>query len=381
MTATTTARTRPTTRIAALDWLRGIMLVASVAINSMVILPASVHHSPWDGVNLEDVIFPIFVTLSGCGLAFALSRRTDWVRFARRVLVLFGLGLVYNWVVDGTQSLGDLRVTGVLQLYAAVVLLTALGHQLTRTWRGWLGWTAFYALSYSALLMWWSTRCPDSVLTRECNPSGAIDGAVFGSHMYAGGLLGHDPEGLVAIYGAMVSVAAGATVGHLVLAIHRRGPEVPLRRYVGPLTVLGAGFLAAAWLLPRFAELLGTDLPTMKRLWTPPFALAIAGGVAIAMGIAVVVTRKIESRPVLDTAFLYWLVALGRNSLLVYFGSHVLSSLLRRYPGGPGEGVLFSAVAALGGGWPGQLVVTACLLLFWVTVAVVLHRRRIYLTA
>ncbi|ARU52024.1 putative acyltransferase [Cellulosimicrobium cellulans] len=378
---TTALRTRPSTRIAALDWLRGIMLVASVTINSMVILPPSFHHSPWDGVNLEDVIFPIFVTLSGCGLAFALNRRTDWPRFARRVVVLFGLGLVYNWVVDGTQSLGELRFTGVLQLYAVVVLLTALGHQLTRTWRGWLGWTAFYASTYSALLMWWSTRCPDSTLTRECNPSGAIDSAVFGSHMYAGGLLGHDPEGLVAIYGSMVSVAAGATIGHLVLAIHRRSDDVPLRRYVAPLTLLGAGLLAAAWLLPRAADVLGTDLPMMKRLWTPPFALAIAGGVAIAMGLAVVVTRKIESRPVLDAALLYWLVALGRNSLLVYFGSHVLSSLLRRYPGGPGEGVLFQAVNALGGGWAGQIAVTLALLLFWTTLAVVLHRRRIYLTA
>lgn len=341
----TTTRTRPSTRIVALDWLRGIMLVASVTINSMVLAPASVHHSPWDGVNLEDVIFPIFVTLSGCGLAFALSRRTDWLRFGRRVLVLVLLGLGYNWVVDGTQSLADLRLTGVLQLYAAVVLLAALGHQVTRSWRGWLAWTAFYALTYSALLMWWSTRCPDTTLTRECNPSGVVDGAVFGTHMYAGGLLGHDPEGLVAVFGSMVSVAAGATVGHLLLSIHRRGADVPARRYVGPLVLLGLGFLAAAWLLPRIADLLGTDLPTMKRLWTPPFALAIAGGVAVAMAVAHVVTRALESRPVLDPAFLYWLVALGRNSLLVYFGSHVLSSLLRRYPDGPVFGTQLDAAA------------------------------------
>ncbi len=58
-------------RILSLDWARGWMLIASVSVNAWVLMPGWFDHAPWFGVHPVDLIFPIFVTLSGVGLAFA----------------------------------------------------------------------------------------------------------------------------------------------------------------------------------------------------------------------------------------------------------------------------------------------------------------------
>jgi hypothetical protein len=74
----------------------------------------------------------------------------------------------------------------------------------------------------------------------------------------------------------------------------------------------------------------------------------------------------------------YPLLALGRNSLLVYFGSHILTSLLdHESPSGvPYSQLIADAVTIVG---PPQLTWTLLLLAFWIGLAMLLHRHRIYL--
>lgn len=62
------------TRRMSLDVARGLMLVASVAVNAWFLAPDRLRHAAWDSVMPVDLIFPVFVTLSGCGLAFAYGR-------------------------------------------------------------------------------------------------------------------------------------------------------------------------------------------------------------------------------------------------------------------------------------------------------------------
>ena len=70
----------------------------------------------------------------------------------------------------------------------------------------------------------------------------------------------------------------------------------------------------------------------------------------------------------------------GRNSLLVYFGSHVLMSLLRR-PFGEAPSVVERYSAAMTSPVEAQIVWSLALLAFWVVVAALLHWRRIYVRA
>ena len=367
-------------RIASLDWARGWMLIASVSVNSLIVTPVWFGHAPWDGVHPIDAIFPIFVTLSGCGLAFAMARTVKVVPLLRRVAVLLVLGLVYNAIVEWSLDVFTWRITGVLQLYAVLVAVIGLMHLVTKTWRGWAVITMILALAHTTLLTIFATRCPAGVLTRACNPSGPLDSLVFGAHMYASGAAGHDPEGLVAILGALISASAGATAGHLLLAARRRGIQTGLgpRAAVAPLLLATAGMLVLAGVtLTALPIALGVELPVMKRLWTAPFALAIAAGTVVVLLLGhLLLDRASVSRPVMLTA--YPLLALGRNSLLVYFGSHILTSLLN-HPAPDGVPISVHIADAITLVGSPQVTWTALLLALWIVLAMVLHRYRIYL--
>src|SRR5690606_25660565 len=99
-------------RVSSLDVLRGLLLIASVGVNSLPYTPASIDHHPWAGVHLIDLIFPFFVTMTGCGIAFAYRNGiTSWPRLIRRVVVLFALGLLYNALTTNQWDSATWRVT------------------------------------------------------------------------------------------------------------------------------------------------------------------------------------------------------------------------------------------------------------------------------
>lgn len=356
-------------RITSLDSARGLFLIVSVLSASVLPpVPGWLQHPSWFGVNFYDLIFPLFVTLSGVGLAFAYRRGTDWRVTLRRVGVLLAVGLVYTAVYGDHYELASLRVTGVLQLYAVLVLLSAALHTLTRSARGWALITVLTAVVGTAAYLWFQARCVGSVLTPTCNPSAVIDTRLFGVHMYAQGTRGHDPEGLVAIAGAFLTAAAGTTAGHLALDA-RDGP-----RRVG-LVRLAAWIIACASLGAALALL----VEPFKRLWTPSFAL-LAGALGMVIFLVAyaafdVFLQRARGRSVQDKVG--WpLVALGRNSLLVYFGSHLSSALLLRY-GDPSAARRIGDALSWGDG--AQIAFALTSLTVWWVVAAVLHRQRIYI--
>lgn len=356
------------TRVSSLDVARGLFLITSVTSASVIApVPRWLQHPSWFGVTPYDLIFPLFVTLSGIGLAFAYRRRTDARVTARRVLVLLVVGVVYTALYSGHTDLATLRLTGVLQLYAVLVLAAALLHLVVRTARGWAVVTVVAALAGTAVYWWFEARCPSEVLAASCNPSGVIDQRIFGVHMYAGGRLGHDPEGLVAICGAFVTAAAGTTAGHIANAARTGSARVGLVR-------LCAWAVACAGLGIALAQV----VEPFKRLWTPSFALlAAALGLLIFTVVYAVVDVWLGRVRGTGEHLLTWpLVALGRNSLLVYFGSHLAAALLMRAGGETSLAERIGERASFLGG--PQIAFMLVSLAVWWAVAMVLHRRRIY---
>lgn len=381
-------------RLIGLDVARGLMLVVSVAVDAWITMPAWFAHAPWAGVHPIDLVFPTFVTLSGCGLAFAYGRRVPLGPTARRVVVLLLAGLAYNaftqFAATGRVEWATFHLPGVLQFYAALVLAVALLHLVVRRWWMWPIWTVALALAYTWWLTSYAAGCPTGALTPECNPSRVLDPALFGvEHIYHQGRFGHDPEGVVALLGALVAVCGGASIGHVLRTSGLRG----WRRIAVGLTVL-ATFVATALWTAQFVD-------PMKRLWTPPFSL----GVAAACGLVLLVLHLLldsarDSAPdsALDSApagsgvarrvrdvATYPLVALGRNSLLVYFGSHVLMLALLTWPrGAPGSSNAGSSYAhRLAATAPSSVEPALWLVLVavtaWTGLACLLHWRRLYL--
>lgn len=369
---TAAAETPKPGRIASLDWVRGWFLCASVATVSVLApRPEQLVHAEWFGVTAQDLIFPLFVSLSGAGLAFAYRNAVGWGATIRRSVVLLLCGLAYNMVAAQTTDLSDLRWTGALQVYAVLVLVIGVLHKVARGPKAWVVVAAVVAIGQVTLLYLWQSSCAGDVLSPECNPSRVVDQALLGTaHMYAGGALGHDPEGVIGIVGALLTACVGAVAGHL--ALSARGT------HRGPAYLLG---WAAAVMLTAVAA--AQLLPAMKRLWTTPFALGAGalGIVLLAVGMAVLDLPAGQRWRTTRERLAWPLVAMGRNSLLVYFGSHLLMIVLLTRTdenGHPWANVLSDKVEdlVLGHNRAGVVLV---MLVLWAGLAAVLHWRRVYL--
>ncbi|WP_164737317.1 heparan-alpha-glucosaminide N-acetyltransferase domain-containing protein [Georgenia sp. SYP-B2076] len=355
-------------RITALDWARGLFVVVFVSTETVLApRPAQLVHATWGGVIAYDLIFPLFVVLSGAGLALAHRNEVPGRVTARHALVLLLAGLAYNAVTTPGPTWGTFRLTGPLQVFAVLVLVVAAAHRQVRTARGWAVTTVVAAVVLTGALRWWAAGCPAGALTPDCNPSLAIDGRLLGEHMYVQGRLGHDPEGLVAIAGAFVTAAVGVTAGHLMVR-HRSSRLAPVWLLGWAAAVIGVGVVLAQWVEP------------MKRLWTPSFALVAAG-----LGVVILaVGFLLHDAP----APAWWgrvrgrlavpLVALGRNSLLVYVGASAVHNLLLR-TGDPSAAVRIGDAVSLDA--DPRLEFTLLSLAAWWLLALVLHARRIYVHA
>ncbi|HWE70961.1 MAG TPA: heparan-alpha-glucosaminide N-acetyltransferase domain-containing protein [Acidimicrobiales bacterium] len=362
-------------RLVSLDVVKGLMLIASVGVNAWLNVPPWFDHDLWIGVHPMDWIFPTFVTLSGCGLAFANARRVRPWPAARRVVILLAVGLVYNYItVSGAPfHLSYLRIPGILQLYAVVVIALVLLHTVVKGWRRWALVTAGLAVVDTLFEWGWSLHCAGSHLSPTCNPSHTIDYAVFGAnHLYANGSLGYDPEGLVSVVGAIITACLGATVGHALLESRRSGGKRASIRSVGSIAV---GAFALAGVLDIF-------VPAFKKQWTPPFALLIGGAAAVVLLVAHLMVDPGPSGGGLRTptqrAVTWPLIALGRNSLLVYFGSHALTAWLNVHTYNHVSYLTHFANTIAIGGHP-AITFFVVAELFWISLACLLHWRRIYL--
>lgn len=353
-------------RITSLDWVRGWFLVANVATVSVLSpRPEQLIHADWIGLTVQDMIFPLFVTLSGCGLAFAHRNQIRWGPTLRRSIVLLLCGLVYTMAVTGSWDISTLRLTGPLQIYAVIVLIVGLLHGVAHTARAWALVTAIVAAAQTALLLVWQAGC-DGGLTPECNPSATIDTALLGvAHMYRGGTAGHDPEGLVAILGALVTTCVGTTAGHLALEARRTG--------TGPRRLTTWAGIVAVIALATFAF-----LPVMKRLWTTPFALGVAaiGVLLFAIGIVLLDSPARGTWARIRTPLAWPLTALGRNSLLVYFGSHLLMIVVFTRGDSPNLGQQIAQAVDVVGHPRASFVIA--MVLAWTAVAAILHKLGIY---
>lgn len=357
-------------RINSLDVARGLMLIFSVGVNSWPwwSMPAWFDHAPWIGIHPIDWSFPIFVTLSGCGLAFANARRVNLGPLLQRVVILFLVGLIYNAVPVGLPfSWSTLRIPGVLQLYAFVVLVIGLAHYVLKSWKEWALATVLLALADALLIATWGTKCAAGHVTRMCNPSHAIDFAVFGAHhLYVGGIFGYDPEGIPSMFGALVSASLGAMIGHVLLARRRDPDKVGTGLTIA--SVAGAGLL--------LASLIHRVVPAIKKEWTAPFALLTSSFTALGLLVAHLAVDR-PRVPRLQRIIQDPLVALGRNSLFVYFGSHALTNVLTTHGGTDNWFLRIQRHVTMFGHV--QISITLFLEAIWIMLACVLHRFKIYL--
>jgi predicted acyltransferase len=301
-------------RDGSLDAFRGLDVLLMIVVNLQGADEAAFSwlvHAPWHGLTFADLVFPVFLLITGLSTPLALDRigfQFSWLAILRRVFLLFMIGVVLGWLIKPSVDPAMIRWAGVLQRIAIVYLICAVVVIANRGIILPLLLAGFFLLVHSVLLL--MVPAPgDTVPSLE---AGRGISAWFDQHFLPGRIhrKSWDPEGILSTVPAIASGLIGVGITRWIII-----------RSVGLL-----GLLLAAMLLIGAGSILTLWLPLNKSLWTASFTLLTAG-----IGLAVWVALKWLWR----YTKLSWLESLGRAALTVYVVHMLLIAIIvRKLPSG-----------------------------------------------
>ena len=300
-------------RLESLDILRGIDTALIIGLSGIL---ASVYtpfpndfwlevrhqmgHEAWEGLRAYDVIFPLFVYLSGISLNFSVRKRCGsgagtgklLLHFWYRAAILVVLGLLVNgpilWDADKMRCASVLGLIGISGALAGSLVML-----LRKTWA--------IALAAGAIL---SGVFLMQYLGGDMTPKGCVNATVDAmlcpGKLHEGSI---DPEGPLCI----LSATALALGGYLSGRVFSTAISAPKR----VLILLAAGTVLI---------LIGMTGPCIKKIWTPCFVLTCGGIGAILMGIMHLVTDVCK--------FSIWawpFKVIGCNALFIYLVTHIIA--------------------------------------------------------
>jgi predicted acyltransferase len=366
------SKTEPPTRLMSIDALRGFDMFWIVggdrvarALGKWLDTPESrrfaeqFEHVKWEGFRFYDLIFPLFLFLVGVVLPFSLKKyqsgdepkRTAFLRLARRVILLFLLGFIYN---NGLQfRFESQRYTGVLQRIAICYGIAGLIFLLTKARTQAILFLAIL-IGYWAVLMYVSS--PDSRagdLTMETSLAGYLDRHYLPGKINPGYYGFGDNEGLLSTIPAVASALLGVLAGHWLVS--SRGPWIKAAGLLlGGLACLGLGIL---W---------GRDFPVIKILWTSTFVLVAGGWSLLLLALFYTIIDVIGLR-----AWSFFFVVIGVNAITIYIASRIIPfSQISQF--------LFGGAARLSGSFGPVLLAIGTLAIEWLLL-LHLYRNKLFL--
>ncbi len=302
-------------RIQSVDILRGITIVAMILVNTpgtwSSVYPPLLHAS-WHGLTPTDLVFPFFLFIVGCSIAFAYkNRQPDFSAYKKitiRALKLIGLGLflgAFTLSFPFFKEWSTIRFPGVLQrigvcfFFAAIIALNA-------------NWKVIVGVTASLLLGYWIWMgfipLPDgSSPTFERAPNNwamYLDKLIFGSHTWQPD---YDPEGLPSTLPSIATTLIGVLIGRLLIF----GKQQDKLKYmlIGAVGMIVVGMLWAQ------------VFPLNKALWSSSFVL-VTGGLATGLLAAIYYLTDVQ-RVAIGGIF----KRVGSNALILYFLSSFISKV------------------------------------------------------
>lgn len=284
----------PTQRLVSLDALRGFNFVwilgadgAVIALADMLraqggslagvgtFLRDQMTHPYWEGLRFYDLIFPLFIFITGVAITLSLpklvareGRAKAYLHVFRRALILYALGIVYYGGLSG--SLDEIRYVGVLQRIAICYLAAAILF-VHLDWRGLVTATIVLIGGYWALM----TFVPvpgvgTGSFAPNANLANWLDTQFLPGRMWD---KTRDPEGLLSTLPAIATCLIGVLAG-LLLRNDKVTPSGKSAWLVGGgIVMTAAGYL---WAL---------QFPLIKPIWSPSFTLATGGMCLILLGV------------------------------------------------------------------------------------------------
>ncbi len=241
----------------------------------LTLITTQLEHVSWEGFHFYDLIFPMFVFITGASTVFSVTKRlqTDSKtkilgKIIWRTVFLYALGLFYYAGMDPIQEFGDLRYMGVLQriaiaygIGATLFLYLPVRHLIVSFAVILIGY--YLALAFIPFEGYSGTKLSDRFEEgSDMNLVNNFDKNFLKGYKWDGD---HDPEGVLSNIPAVGSGLLGIFAGLLLI-----NPDRKKLWKFGVLVGLGVVCLALGygW---------GFFFPVIKKLWTSSFVL-MAGG-------------------------------------------------------------------------------------------------------
>ncbi|MCX6237884.1 MAG: DUF5009 domain-containing protein [Bacteroidia bacterium] len=317
-------------RLQSLDVLRGFDMLWIIGGGSLIValaettkwgwlqvIAGQMEHVPWAGFHFEDLIFPLFMFISGVAIPYAITAKVEqgvkrkalFNKIFKRGIILVLLGILYN----GTLKNGfpNMRVASVLgqiglgYLFAATIVLYTKSFQTRLAW--------LIGILSGIALMQLVVPVPGygaGLLTPEGGMNAWLDRMFLPGRLYGGTF---DPEGLLCIVSAITVTLMGALAGSIL-----RDGEPASKRKAAKLAIAGAALTTIALILSPF-------YPIIKAAWTVPFNLLTAGISFLLLSLFYfTIDVKNWTKGIISYKILFFKV-IGMNSITIYLAVDILN--------------------------------------------------------
>ncbi|RXE88987.1 DUF5009 domain-containing protein [Pseudoalteromonas sp. A757] len=277
-------------------------------------------HSPWHGFTFYDLIFPLFIFLSGVAMGLSpkridhlpfKERKPFYLKALKRLLLLCAFGVLYNhgWGTGIPMDPDGIRYASVLGRIAFAWFFCAL-----------LVWhTSLRTLAYAGLgilLFYWLLLCFIPVpggQAGDLSANGVGSWNAFIDTYFLPGISYQnrpvDPEGVLSSLPAIVNAIAGVFAGRAIANAQTQGEW----KTVGILAASGVLVLALGWLWDM-------QFPVNKELWTSSFVLVTVGWSAILLAVFYAIVDVLSFQ-----RWAYPFVIIGANSIIIYLASSLVN--------------------------------------------------------
>ena len=359
-------------RLRSLDALRGFDMFWIMGIGSVIVHTAAVEQTPfwtafaaqfehpyWDGFTLWDMIFPLFMFLSGMSSPFSIDKQLKngrtrkqilWKVIMRGVLLVL-LGIIYNAKGFELRPLEEYRYASVLGKIGVSYVFANIIFLYTKP-KGHVIWYLGLLIGYWLLLKF--TSAPGYLpgnLTEEGNFASYFDRRVLPGVLSRGI---HDTVGLFCTITGVSTTLLGVIAGNF-LKKHPMEPKKKVQWFcIVGVTLISVGLL---WNL---------DFPINKNLWSSSFTV-LTGGISLLL--FALFYYIIDIRGYYKWSFFFRVI--GMNSIFIYISPIFINySYIAR--------AVFRSVGQLSGQYERPVMGLFTLLVSWL-VLYFMYRKNIFL--
>ncbi len=275
-------------------------------------LALQTEHVEWKGFRFYDLIFPLFMFVSGVAIPYAIHSKIEkgvpraqlLKKISIRLVALIALGLLYNGATQ--RGFTNLRVASVLAQIGFGYFFAALIFLYSRHIRTAALWLVGILAGVSVLQLF--VPVP-GYGAGTFEPATTIN-AFLDQRLIPGRLYDEvfDPEGFLCIVSAIGVTLMGAFAGYVI-----RSVKLSQERKSLYIAMAGA-------ILVLLALALSPVYPIIKKMWTVPYVL-LAGGISallLSLFYYVIDVRGSKRWTLFFRVF-------GMNSITIYVGARIVS--------------------------------------------------------